>query len=48
MYYGSSVYDSAEMSRIIDFVQQECIAQGIDVKPKEEVEALLKQWRSNG
>lgn len=45
MYYGSSVYDSSEMSRIIDFVQQECIAQGIEVKPKEEVEALLKQWR---
>ena len=44
MYYGSSVYDTSEMSRVIDFLQQECIAQGIEVKSREEVEALLKQW----
>ena len=44
MYYGSSVYNSAEMSRTIDFLQDECRRQGIETKPKEEVDAMLKEW----
>ena len=44
VYYGSSVYDSKEMGRLIDCVQDECRLQGIEVRPKEEVEALLKEW----
>ena len=45
MYYGSSVYTSSEMSAIIDWVQEECKLQGIEVRPKEEVDAMLAQWR---
>ena len=44
MYYGSSVYDTAEMSRIIDFLQKECVAQGIEVRPQEEIDSMLKEW----
>lgn len=44
-YKGSSKYRTDEMSRLIDYIQTECKAQGIEVRPQEEVEALLKQWR---
>lgn len=44
MYYGSSVYNTAEMSRVIDFLQEECKRQGIETKPKEEVQAMLDEW----
>ena len=47
MYYGSSVYDTKEMARLIDFLQDECRRQHIEVRPKEEVEAMLKQWGEN-
>lgn len=43
-YYGSSVYNTAEMSRIIEFLQDECRRQGIEIRPKEEVESMLKEW----
>lgn len=45
MYYGSSVYNTAEMSRIIEFLQDECRRQGIEIRPKEEVESMLKEWK---
>jgi len=44
MYYGSSVYNSQEMARVIDYLQEECKRQGIEVRPKEEVESMLKEW----
>ena len=44
MYYGSSVYNTKEMARIIDYLQDECKRQGIETRPKEEVEAMLKEW----
>ena len=43
-YYGSSTYNTAEMARLIDFLQDECKTQGIETKPQEEIDALLKQW----
>lgn len=43
-YYGSSTYNTQEMARLIDFLQDECKAQGIETKPQEEIDALLKQW----
>ena len=44
MYYGSSVYNSDEFGRLIDFVADECRRQGIETRPQEEVEAMLKEW----
>lgn len=44
LYYGSSTYDTHQMSRLINLVVQDCQEQGIEVKPKEEIESLLRQW----
>ena len=44
MYYGSSVYNSDEFGRLIDFVADECRRQGIETRPQEEVDAMLKEW----
>ena len=43
-YYGSSTYDTQQMARLIDYIQEECKEQGIEVRPQWEVDALLKEW----
>ena len=45
-YYGSSTYNTTEMSRLIDLIVQECQQIGIETKPKEEIESLLASWES--
>lgn len=45
-YYGSSEYDSKEMSRLIDLIVQECKQLGIETKPKAELDSLLLEWGS--
>lgn len=45
LYYGSSTYDTAQMSRLIDGIIQDCKALGIETKSDSEIESLLKQWR---
>jgi hypothetical protein len=44
LYYGSSAFDTAQMSRLIDMVVQDCITLGIPTKQPEELEELIKQW----
>lgn len=44
LYYGSSVYDTAQMTRLIDTLVQECKEQDIDVMSEEERSLLLEQW----
>lgn len=44
-YYGSSTYDTKQMARLIDFLQAECVNQGIEIRPAWEVEAMLKEWK---
>ena len=44
-YYGSSTYDTKQMARLIDYLQEECKEQGIETKPQWEVDAMLKEWR---
>lgn len=44
LYYGSSVYDTEQMSRLIDLIVQDCTIFGIDTKDPEELEKLLKEW----
>ena len=41
LYYGSSTFDSATLSRLIDHIVQDCAACGIEVMPKEELQSLL-------
>ena len=44
LYYGSSTYNTAQMSRLISIIQEDCRQYGIEVKSQEEVDSLLKQW----
>lgn len=44
IYYGSSTYDTEQMSRLIELVVQECHDAGIETKSKEELASLLAQW----
>lgn len=44
LYYGSSTYDTEQMSRLIENILQDCKALGIEVKPQEEIDSLLKKW----
>ena len=43
-FYGSSTYDSKQLARVIDFLQEECRTQGIEVRPQWEVDAMLQEW----
>jgi len=43
-YYGSSVYDTAQMSRLINLVVQDCQDQGIETKTPEELARLESEW----
>ena len=42
-YYGSSSYNSKQMSKLIDGVVQDCQAIGIETKTPEEIASLLKE-----
>lgn len=44
LYYGSSVFDSKQMSALIDSLVQEAEAQGIPTMNETEKEKLLLQW----
>ena len=43
LYYGSSTYDTAQMSRLLDLIIQECEQQGIHTI-RDEAEDLLGKW----
>lgn len=43
-YYGSSSYNSKQMTRLIDSVVQDCKVYGIETKPQAEIDSLLKEW----
>ena len=45
-YYGSSTYNTKEMSRLIDLIVRECNQLNIETKSKSEIDSLLKQWES--
>lgn len=40
LFYGSSTYDTAQMSRLIDLIVEECRAQGIETMTPEELSGL--------
>ena len=44
LYYGSSVYDSAQMSRLLDLIIQDCKAQGIPTETPDEIARLKAMW----
>ena len=47
LYYGSSTYDTVQMSRLINLLVQECKAQGIDTKTPSELAALMEEYEKH-
>ena len=46
LYYGSSTYDTEQMSRLIDMVVQDCKACGIETKTPDELAKIKAGWNS--
>jgi len=44
LYYGSSTYDTAQMTRLINNIVEDCKAQGIETRTPEEIENMLNLW----
>lgn len=44
LYYGSSTYDTKQMSRLIDNVVQDAKALGIETLPPEKLKSMLEGW----
>ena len=44
LYYGSSTYNTEQMSRLIDLIVNDCKAQGIDTRTPEEIEHMMTLW----
>lgn len=43
-YYGSSTYDSREMSILLNEIVRECKEMGIETRPDEEIKSLIESW----
>ena len=44
LYYGSSVYDSAQMSRLLDLIIQDCKALDIPTETPDQIAELKARW----
>lgn len=44
LYYGSSTFDTKQMSRLIDNIIQDAKALGIETMPPEKIKSLLEAW----
>ena len=44
-YYGSSVYNTRQMSRLIDYIVEDCKTVGVETLPPEKLEALKEDWK---
>lgn len=44
LYYGSSTYDTGQMSRLIDNIIQDCKVVGIETMTPEEIARLVEAW----
>lgn len=45
MYYGSSVFDSKQMSQLLDGIIEDCKAVGIETRTPQEIEDLKSLWK---
>ena len=45
-YYGSSSYNTKQMSRLINNLVQDCRAIGIETEPDEKIRKLLEEWEN--
>ena len=44
LYYGSSTYDTAQMSLLIDMVVQDCKDQNIETLPPDKLAGMMEEW----
>lgn len=44
LYYGSSVYDSAQMAKLLDLIVQDCKELGIPTETPDEIARLKSMW----
>ena len=44
LYYGSSVYDTKQMARLIDHIIQDCKSVGIETLPPYKLVIMLEEW----
>lgn len=44
LYYGSSSYDTEQMSRLIDLIVEDCKACDIETKTPDEIAQMLARW----
>ena len=44
LYYGSSVYSSSQMARLLDLITEDCKAQGIPTETPNELARLKSMW----
>ena len=44
LYYGSSSYDTSQMSDLIDSLIQDAKSLGIETRPQEEIQSLLEEY----
>lgn len=44
-FYGSRVYDRAQMGRLIDIIVQECKLQGVETMTPAELARLTEEWK---
>lgn len=45
-YYGSSSYNTKQMSRLINNLVQDCRAIGVETEPDEKIRKLLEEWEN--
>lgn len=43
-YHGSSLYDTAQMSRLIDYINEEANGLGIDTETEENIQRMMEHW----
>lgn len=46
LYYGSSVYNTKQMSRLLDSVVEDCKEQGIQTETPDEIANMVNLWES--
>lgn len=44
LYFGSSIYDTKQMSRLIDMIIQDCRENDIEYLPPDELAKMLEEW----
>lgn len=46
-YHGSSLYDTAQMSRLIDYINDQALELGIETETEENIKKMMEHWNGN-